>query len=160
MCLTTDESISLIQDFSLKVQLARPGSLVEDFRVFKQFNDSISTTPYQFDFIIENERGIKIFGIPLFSHRSLLPIIDPSNYQNINGKRLTVPLSKLENYPLPDSNWEWEWSHWYVYMYKDVDPHGWMYSNLFFQCDNGWKGKYYFGNTIRKRVWIRLRKKR
>ena len=153
-----DESISLIQDLSLKVQLARPGSLVEDFRVFKQFNDSISTTPYQFDFIIENERGIKIFGIPLFSHRSLLPIIDPSNYQNINGKRLTVPLSKLENYPLPDSNWEWEWSHWYVYMYKDVDPTAGC-TRIFFQCDNGWR-KYYFGNTIRKRVWIRLRKKR
>ena len=27
-----------------------------------------------------------------------------------------------------------------------------------FQCAK-WKGKYYFGNTVRKRVWIRLRKK-
>ena len=43
-------------------------------------------------------------------------------------------------------------------MFNDVDPHGWMYSNVFFQCAK-WKGKYYFGNTVRKRVWIRLRKK-
>ncbi|RCK56447.1 hypothetical protein Cantr_04871, partial [Candida viswanathii] len=76
-----------------------PGSLSEDFSVFKQFNDSISATPYQFDFIVENERGLKMFGIPLYSHRSLLPIIDPSNYQNINGQTLDQSLSKIGELP-------------------------------------------------------------
>ncbi|CAX44272.1 conserved hypothetical protein [Candida dubliniensis CD36] len=129
----------------------------DDFTAITSFNESISHTPYQFDFIVENERGIKLFGIPLFSHKSLWPIIDPSHYQTITNHHLSIPIS-LENYPLPDFNWEWVWSHWYVFMYNDIDPHGWMYSTVFFQCKK-WKGKYYFGNTVRQRVWLRLRRK-
>lgn len=140
---------------STEDELVRQLAQHTDLSSLASFNSSIH--PYQFDFIIEHERGIKLFGIPLFSHKSLWPIIDPSHYQSISGKKLSIPIS-LENYPLPDFDWQWQWDRWYVFMFNDVDPHGWMYSNVFFQCAK-WKGKYYFGNTVRKRIWIRLRKK-
>lgn len=112
---------------------------------------------YDFDFIIENQRGMKVFGIPLFSNKSLLPFIDPSNYQHINGKTILLNYNKIENYPLPDLAWKWGWSNWYIYMVHDVDDQGWIYSSLIFNWKFNWKGKYYFGNFIRRRIWIRLR---
>ncbi|EMG46000.1 hypothetical protein G210_3768 [Candida maltosa Xu316] len=107
-----DDSVVLVEQLSSLVVRASSDRLSDDFEVLKQFNQSIaSSTPYQFDFIIENERGIKLFGIPLYSHKSLLPLIDPSNYQTINGKKLSITYSNLENYPLPDFDWQWVWDH-------------------------------------------------
>ena len=81
---------------STEDELVRQLAQHTDLSSLASFNSSIH--PYQFDFIIEHERGIKLFGIPLFSHKSLWPIIDPSHYQSINGKKLSIPIS-LENYP-------------------------------------------------------------
>ena len=81
---------------STEDELVRQLAQHTDLSSLASFNSSIH--PYQFDFIIEHERGIKLFGIPLFSHKSLWPIIDPSHYQSISGKKLSIPIS-LENYP-------------------------------------------------------------
>ncbi|RLV91260.1 Sporulation-specific protein 73 [Spathaspora sp. JA1] len=156
------DSVKLIQKLNDLIQKSiTSSSLSHDLSIFQQFNQIISkTTPYQFDFIIENERGIKIFGIPLYSQKSLLPIIDPKQFQSINKTNLNIPLSNIDNYPLPDYNqWKWNWDQWYLFMYKDVDPHGWMYSTALFQSDRRWRGKYYFGNSVRRRIWIRMRQR-
>lgn len=110
---------------------------------------------YKYDIIIENQRGMKFFGIPLFSKNSLLPF-DPSNYQLINGKNLKLINNSINNYPLPDLNWVWHWKTWYILMINDVDDQGWIYSRFYFNSHH-WKGKYYFGNFIRRRIWVRLR---
>ncbi|KAK6203643.1 sporulation-specific protein 73 [Scheffersomyces amazonensis] len=131
-------------------------------KILNAFNSQISHTNRQFDFIIENQRGMKLFGIPLFSKDSLIPIIDPSNYQRLDGKDLILTNNRLDNYCLPDLDWVWCWENWYVLMYNDVDDQGWLYSNIFFSnslSDKRWKGKYYFGNFIRRRIWVKLRKK-
>ncbi|KAK6455974.1 sporulation-specific protein 73 [Scheffersomyces xylosifermentans] len=124
------------------------------------FNSSIKDTNHQFDFVFENQRGMKLLGIPLYSKKSLLPIIDPSTYQSLTGKKLHVPFDDLINYPLPDFGWQWSWDTWYVLMYDDVDDQGWVYSSLLFNAhvsDGKWKGKYYFGNFVRRRIWVRMR---
>lgn len=110
----------------------------------------------QFDFLVENQRGMKFFGIPLFSNRSLIPMVDPSTYQLLKGNGVTLSYNNMKNYPLPDLGWEWSWDEWYVLMANDVDDQGWIYSSIIFNS-NHWKGKYRFGNFVRRRVWMRMR---
>ncbi|CAK7895919.1 hypothetical protein CAAN1_03S01090 [[Candida] anglica] len=118
-----------------------------------------------FEFIIENQRGLKFFGIPLFSSKPLIPIVDPPNFQSLNGNSIlnavelrndSIHTTLTNIYPLPDLNWEWTWDTWYVVMLYDVDDQGWIYSGLLFNSKH-WKGKYYFGNFVRRRIWARLR---
>ncbi|EGV63536.1 hypothetical protein CANTEDRAFT_114386 [Yamadazyma tenuis ATCC 10573] len=111
---------------------------------------------YKLELVVENQRGLKIFGIPMFSSNSLIPMLDPSSFQLLNGQNLKVIDNNLNNLPLPDLNWQWHWECWYVLMLNDVDDQGWIYSKINFNSHH-WKGKYYFGNFIRRRVWIRLR---
>lgn len=114
---------------------------------------------FKFELVIENQRGFKMFGIPFFSSNGLLPLVDPSSFQLINGQNLMLIDHSLDNLPLPDLYWEWEWDKWYVLMLDDVDDQGWIYSKILFKSRH-WKGKYYFGNFIRRRVWMRLRKRK
>lgn len=116
------------------------------------------THEYKLELVIENQRGFKVFGIPVFSDKSLVPVLDPSTFQSINGHNLKLINNNLNNLPLPDLGWEWEWDNWYILMLNDVDDQGWIYSKLLFRSHH-WKGKYYFGNFIRRRVWIRLRRR-
>ncbi|CCE72908.1 Piso0_000511 [Millerozyma farinosa CBS 7064] len=120
--------------------------------------NNIENHDHKFDLIIENQRGMKLFGIPLFSNRSLIPILDPSNYQMANGHNLQLIHNRINNYPLPDLGWEWSWDKWYVLMVNDVDDQGWIYSKMMFR-NKLWKGKYNIGDFIRRRVWVRMRHK-
>lgn len=132
-------------------------------KVLASFNNDIVNEGIQFEYILENQRGMQLFGIPLFSNRSLLPLIDPPTYQTIHEKPLYLSENTMNNYPLPDLGWRWDWDTWYVLMYNDVDDLGWIYSNIVFNrhlSDGRWKGKYYFGNFIRRRIWIRMRCKK
>lgn len=129
-------------------------------KVLDSFNSAIRDEGIQFEYILENQRGMQFFGIPLFSHKSLLPLVDPPTYQTIDEKPLHLSENTMNNYPLPDLAWRWDWDTWYVLMYNDVDDQGWIYSNIIFNrhlSDSRWKGKYYFGNFIRRRIWIRMR---
>ena len=74
---------------STEDELVRQLAQHTDLSSLASFNSSIH--PYQFDFIIEHERGIKLFGIPLFSHKSLWPIIDPSHYQASTARNCRSP---------------------------------------------------------------------
>lgn len=109
----------------------------------------------RFEFIIENQRGIKLFGIPIYSDKSLLPVIDPAGYQLLNGNNLLLNDNNMRNYPLPDLGWEWIWDSWYVLMADDVDDQGWIYSGIGFHWGH-WKGKYRLGDFVRRRIWVRL----
>lgn len=121
-------------------------------------NGTNTNYEYKYDLLIENQRGVTLFGIPLFLKNGLLPILDPSNFQLINGQNYKLINDLLINYPLPDLNWSWYWDNWYILMLNDVDDQGWIYSKIDFQSKH-WKGKYYFGNFVRRRIWVRLRRR-
>ncbi|SGZ56994.1 CIC11C00000000198 [Sungouiella intermedia] len=112
-----------------------------------------------FDLIVENQRGLKLCGIPMFSRNSLIPFIDPPLFQRIDGLTVLLPLDKIENYPLPDLGWVWSWHKWYVLMLNDVDDQGWMYQLVFLQLQLKWHGAYYFGDFVRRRLWVRMRQR-
>lgn len=112
---------------------------------------------YAFQFIVENQRGMKFFGIPCFNRKSLIPVIDPPQYTRVDGSRVTLSDDHIENYPLPDLGWHWGWDQWYVLMLNDVDEQGWMYLSIVFRRGLHWHGKYNFGNFVRRRLWVRLR---
>ena len=110
---------------------------------------------------------MKFFGIPLFSNRALIPWFDPPTFQLMSGKEVLSARELLmeavnnilaNNYPLPDIDWEWAWDTWYVAMLYDVDEEGWIYLYLTFSSKY-WKGRYYFGNLVRRRSWARLGRK-
>lgn len=109
-----------------------------------------------FDVVVENQRGVKFFAIPLFSSRSLMPCFDPPQYQNWDGLPLMLSYNSMDNYALPDFCWRWLWDAWHVLMLNDVDDQGWGYLFMF-QGLPLWHGKYYFGDFVRRRTWIRMR---
>lgn len=112
---------------------------------------------YAFQIIVENQRGLKIFGIPCFNRKSLIPGLDPPPFQRVDGTRVILSDDSIENYPLPDLNWRWAWDSWYVLMLNDVDESGWMYLSAIFRKGLHWHGKCLLGNFVRRRLWLRLR---
>lgn len=112
-----------------------------------------------FELIIENQRGVKLCGIPMFSKNSLFPHLDPPPFQRLDGLKVVLSLGKIENYPLPDLGWRWTWHKWYVLMLDDVDDLGWVYLLIFLRMWLKWHGTYYFGDFVRRRVWVRMRQR-
>lgn len=122
------------------------------------FNDEILKDDIQFDFIIENQRGMKVFGMPLYNHKLLFPFIDPPHYTSIHNKKVSIINNKLTNYPLL-YKWKYVWDSWFILMFNDVDTQGWNYSYNIFSNHNSWNGEHSWYKFIRKRIWIRLRKR-
>lgn len=113
-----------------------------------------------YDVLVENQRGVNVLGAPLYLANLLLPVIDPGPFQAVTGARVLIPHHNLEHYHLPDPTWHWGWDEWYVLMLDDVDDQGWVYARMFFLLRWGlWKGRYYHGNFIRRRLWVRKRVK-
>ena len=117
--------------------------------------NGVPSSEYRLEMVLENQRGMKVFGIPLYSGKSLIPKMDPSNFQLLNGDNMYL-LGELSQFPLSDLGWQWTWPEWYVLMANDVDEEGWVYSRVFF-ASRHWKGKHYMGHFVRRRIWIRLR---
>jgi len=112
--------------------------------------------PYEIDVLYENQRGWFFFGIPLYSHSSLLNF-DPSPWMTKDGKDSAV---NITNAQVPDPSWEWEWKYWYVDMSHDVDEEGWQYS-FSFSRNFSWHGTHpWFHCFVRRRRWLRKRVKR
>ncbi|OJJ85772.1 uncharacterized protein ASPGLDRAFT_123810 [Aspergillus glaucus CBS 516.65] len=122
----------------------------------QQPNGPDSTKPTsELDILYENQRGWFLFGIPLYSHSSLLNF-DPSAWVTRNLKDSPV---NITNAQLPDPSWEWAWQTWYVDMSSDVDEQGWQYSFSF--SSSAWHGSHpWFHSFVRRRRWVRLRVKR
>lgn len=122
----------------------------------QQPNGPDSTKPTsELDILYENQRGWFLFGIPLYSHSSLLNF-DPSAWVTRDLKDSPV---NITNAQLPDPSWEWAWQTWYVDMSSDVDEQGWQYSFSF--SSSAWHGSHpWFHSFVRRRRWVRLRVKR
>ena len=107
------------------------------------------------DILYENQRGSFFFGIPLYSHSSLLNF-DPGPWVNKDFKDSAVTIM---NSQVPDPTWEWAWKSWYVDMSYDVDEEGWQYSFAFGKF--AWHGSHpWFHSFVRRRRWLRKRVKR
>ena len=110
----------------------------------------------EIDVLYENQRGWFFFGIPLYSHSSLLNF-DPSPWITKDGKDSAV---NITNAQVPDPSWEWEWKSWYVDMSHDVDEEGWQYS-FSFSKKFSWHGTHpWFHCFVRRRRWLRKRVKK
>lgn len=109
------------------------------------------------DILYENQRGAFLFGIPKYSHSSLMPRFDPKPWQNAQFR--TSPVD-IRNAQVPDPAWEWAWKSWYVDMSRDVDDEGWEYS-LEFSGKSGWHGNHpWFHSFVRRRRWLRMRRRK
>ncbi|KAF7121581.1 hypothetical protein CNMCM5793_009051 [Aspergillus hiratsukae] len=109
----------------------------------------------ELDILYENQRGWFFFGIPLYSHSSLLNF-DPGAWVTHDFRESPV---NITNAQLPDPSWEWAWRSWYVDMSGDVDDQGWQYSFSF--GSKAWHGTHpWFHSFVRRRRWVRLRVKR
>jgi hypothetical protein len=106
------------------------------------------------DVLYENQRGWFIFGVPRYSHSSLLNL-DPSAWMTQDRRASPV---NITNAQLPDPSWEWTWKTWYVDMSGDTDEQGWQYSFSF--ASSSWHGTQpWFHSFVRRRRWVRLRTK-
>lgn len=111
----------------------------------------------EIDLLYENQRGAFLFGIPLFSSRTLLNF-DPSPWVDRFFEHSPVNIITAQ---LPDPSWEWAWDQWYVDMSGDVDHEGWMYNFAFHNHMATWHGnKVWFHSFVRRRRWLRKRRKR
>jgi hypothetical protein len=112
--------------------------------------------PYEVDILYENQRGLFFFGIPLYSHSSLLNF-DPAPWVTKDLKDSPV---NITNAQVPDPSWQWAWKSWYVDMSYDVDEEGWQYS-FSFGRKWVWHGNHpWFHSYVRRRRWLRKRVKR
>ncbi|KAJ5095552.1 hypothetical protein NUU61_004908 [Penicillium alfredii] len=108
----------------------------------------------ELDILYENQRGWFFFGVPLYSHGSLLNF-DPSAWMTQDKRASPV---NITNAQVPDPSWEWAWRTWYVDMSGDVDEQGWQYSFSF--ASSEWHGTHpWFHSFVRRRRWVRLRTK-
>lgn len=108
------------------------------------------------DVLYENQRGSFFFGIPLYSHKSLLNL-DPAPWVGYDLKDSPVDITNAQ---VPDPSWEWAWKTWYVDMSGDVDEEGWEYS-FSFSATKAWHGTHpWFHSFVRRRRWVRLRAKK
>ena len=112
--------------------------------------------PYEIDILYENQRGLFLLGIPLYSHSSLLNF-DPAPWITKDLKDSAV---NITNAQVPDPSWEWAWKSWYVDMSYDVDEEGWQYSFSFGRRWS-WHGTHpWFHSYVRRRRWLRKRVKK
>ncbi|KAJ5167833.1 Meiotically protein [Penicillium canariense] len=108
----------------------------------------------ELDILYENQRGWFFFGVPLYSHSSLLNL-DPSAWMTKDKRDSPV---NITNAQVPDPSWEWAWRTWYVDMSGDVDDQGWQYAFSF--GSSQWHGTHpWFHSFVRRRRWLRLRTK-
>ncbi|CAI7615624.1 unnamed protein product [Penicillium viridicatum] len=108
----------------------------------------------EMDVLYENQRGWFIFGVPRYSHSSLLNL-DPSPWMTQDRRASPVDITNAQ---LPDPSWEWTWKTWYVDMSGDTDEQGWQYSFSF--SSSSWHGTQpWFHSFVRRRRWVRLRTK-
>lgn len=108
----------------------------------------------EMDILYENQRGSFMFGVPRYSHSSLLNF-DPAAWMTQDRRASAV---NITNAQLPDPSWEWAWKAWYVDMSGDTDEQGWQYSFSF--SSSSWHGTQpWFHSFVRRRRWVRLRTK-
>lgn len=108
----------------------------------------------EMDILYENQRGWFLFGVPRYSHSSLLNF-DSAAWMTQDRRASPVNITNAQP---PDPSWEWVWKAWYVDMSGDTDEQGWQYSFSF--ASSSWHGTQpWFHSFVRRRRWVRLRAK-
>lgn len=129
------------------IRAAGAGLVVSD-------SETTAKSTSELDILYENQRGWFFFGVPWYSHSSLLNF-DPSAWMTQDRRDSAY---NITNAQLPDPSWEWVWRTWYVDMSGDVDEQGWQYSLSF--KSSQWHGTHpWFHSFVRRRRWVRLRAK-
>lgn len=130
---------------------------------FNKSNEIISKKKkYHFDFMIESQLGVKIFGMQFFFDNSFSSIINILKHENINQSKINDSIfydNKKQKNIMQNFSWKWSWNSWYVLMITGVDDSGWFYLNISnrFINYNIYKKKRLFKKIIRKRVWVKLK---
>ncbi|KAH8920155.1 hypothetical protein BT69DRAFT_440078 [Atractiella rhizophila] len=100
--------------------------------------------------LIENQRGLFVFGQPNFS-RNILFQWDPHGWTDETHQDTMYDPNK---YALPGPQWEWLDDKFYVNMSHNVDERGWQYSVTFRW--GKWKGQPdVWKSFVRRRFWVR-----
>ncbi|RFU27922.1 hypothetical protein B7463_g8401, partial [Scytalidium lignicola] len=107
------------------------------------------------DVLYENQRGLILCGMKLFSSRAL-GNLDPAPWTNIAQKPSATDITNAQP---PDPSWEWAWKDWSVNHDDGVDDEGWEYSFAFAKGFS-WHGASWYKSFVRRRAWIRKRVKR
>lgn len=151
-----DEDISKLPQFIYNDKLIETLVNCTLYHFFNaQHSDSnhllLHLSDIKFEFIIENQRGSTILGIPMYANQFLLQPLDPPKFQTLNGKALESVIM----YPLPGTDWEWAWNEWHILMLNNVDENGWTYSRTSFGSKR-WNSSRYLGKFVRRRIWLRM----
>ncbi|KAM3069434.1 hypothetical protein ACMFMG_005541 [Clarireedia jacksonii] len=111
--------------------------------------------PFEIDVLYENQRGVILCGLYLFSSAAL-GNLDPSPWTNIANK---TSATNITNAQVPDPSWEWAWPEWRINRDEGVDEDGWDYS-FAFSRKFSWHKPRWYNSFVRRRVWIRKRVKK
>ncbi|KAF7858575.1 hypothetical protein EAF04_009175 [Stromatinia cepivora] len=111
--------------------------------------------PFEIDILYENERGLVLCGMHMFSSKAL-GNLDPAPWTKITGK---PSLTDISNSQVPDPSWEWAWPEWIINHDDGVDDEGWEYS-FAFSKKFSWHNAKWYNSFVRRRVWIRKRVKK
>ncbi|TGO27978.1 hypothetical protein BPAE_0034g00580 [Botrytis paeoniae] len=111
--------------------------------------------PYEIDILYENERGLILCGLHMFSGQAL-GVLDAAPWTKITNK---PSLTDTSNAQVPDPSWEWAWPEWIVNHDDGVDDEGWEYS-FAFSKKWSWHNAKWYSSFVRRRVWIRKRVKK
>ncbi|KAF5375222.1 hypothetical protein D9758_000278 [Tetrapyrgos nigripes] len=116
---------------------------------------------YRWAVLYENQRGMTIFSIPLYSSSALLPA-DPAPFtlpSSSSQSRSHLPNVSIAEYPLPDGNWHWVSNSWMIDMrysgevQYDGFEYNWNFRKGHWRPDVGLLSA---GGWVRRRRWIRL----
>lgn len=107
------------------------------------------------DVLYENQRGLFLCGIPLFSSKAL-GNLDPAPWTNVAQK---TSATDITNAQVPDPSWEWAWKDWSINHEEGMDEDGWEYSFAFAK-QFSWHGPQWWNSFVRRRAWIRKRVKK
>ncbi|KAB8301052.1 hypothetical protein EYC80_002974 [Monilinia laxa] len=111
--------------------------------------------PFEIDILYQNERGLILCGLHMFSGQAL-GNLDPAPWTNIANK---TSATNTSNAQVPDPSWEWAWPEWIVNHDDGVDDEGWEYS-FAFSKKWSWHNAKWYSSFVRRRVWIRKRVKK
>lgn len=113
-------------------------------------------TPETFiDILYENQRGLFLCGVGLFSSKAL-GNLDPPAWTNIAHHASPTDITTAQ---VPDPSWEWAWPEWRVNHDEGDDEGGWEYSFMFARKFS-WHGPKWYSSFVRRRAWIRKRVKK
>ncbi|KAF8310253.1 hypothetical protein DL93DRAFT_2084624 [Clavulina sp. PMI_390] len=124
-------------------------------------NAQLQKDLYRWAVMVENQRGVTLFGLNRYSSTSLLPN-DPPPFtippEFAYDKDSSLTTHTLDDYQLPDASWVWVSRHWLVQMSGNGGSVDGFEYNWWFK-KSGWRpapGTLSTAGWVRRRQWVRL----